>query len=148
VIQSIQQGFENALRIEGNKAHSLEDLNHKFSVWLQTVYHNRVHSSTNLSPLARYQQGMGAVRRLSADVKIDELFYMRLERRVRKDGTVRIEKQLYEVALSLRALKVQLRLDPFSLQRIEVWHQDRFVGLAKAANLNVNGETGGRQNYV
>lgn len=84
VIQSIQQGFENTLRIEGNRANSLEELNHKFSVWLQSVYHNRVHSSTNLSPLARYQQGMGAVRRLPADVKIDELFYMRLERRVRR----------------------------------------------------------------
>jgi putative transposase len=148
VILTIQQGFESTLRIDGNKAQSLEDLNHKFSLWIQTVYHNRVHSSTSLTPLARYQQGMGAVKRLPADVNIDALFYMRLDRRVRKDGTVRIAKQLYEVSLSLRALKVQLRMDPFNLQRIEVWHQDRFVGLAKAANLNVNGETGGGQNYV
>jgi hypothetical protein len=52
------------------------------------------------------------------------------------------------VDLSLRALQVQLRLDPFSRQRVEVWHQDRFIGLAKAANLKVNGETGGSQSYV
>ncbi len=148
VIHTIQQGFESTLRIDGNQAHSLEELNQKFSVWVQTLYHARVHSATNMSPLSRYQQGMNNLRRLPADVNIDELFYMRLERRVRKDGTVRIAKQLYEVALSLRALKVQLRLDPFSLQRIEVWHQDRFVCLARAANLNVNGETGGSQSYV
>ena len=148
LIQSIQQGFESTLRIAGHQAHSLEDLNHKFSVWIQTVYHNRVHSSTGLSPLVRYQQGIASVRRLPADVKIDELFYARIDRRVRKDGTVRIDQQLYEVDLSLRALQVQLRLDPFSRQRIEVWYQDRFVGLAKAANLKVNGETGGSQSYV
>jgi Mu transposase, C-terminal len=96
----------------------------------------------------RYQQGIAAVRRLPADVKVDELFYARMDRRVRKDGTVRIDQQLYEVDLSLRALKIQLRLDPFSRQRIEVWHQDRFVGLAQVANLRVNGETGGSQRYV
>jgi putative transposase len=148
LIQTIQQGFESTLRLAGNQAHSLEELNHKLSVWIQTVYHNRVHGSTGLSPLVRYQQGIAAVRRLPADVKVDELFYARMDRRVRKDGTVRIDQQLYEVDLSLRALKIQLRLDPFSRQRIEVWYQDRFVGLAQAANLRVNGETGGSQRYV
>ena len=148
LIRSIQQGFESTLRIAGHQVHSLEELNHAFSVWIQTVYHNRVHSSTGLSPLVRYQQGIASVRRLPADVKIEELFYARIDRRVRKDGTVRIDQQLYEVDLSLRALQVQLRLDPFSRQRIEVWHQDRFIGLARAANLRVNGETGGSHSYV
>jgi len=39
---------------------------------------------------------------------------------VRKNGTVRLEGQLYEVPLNLRALKIQLRLNPFTRQRIEV----------------------------
>ena len=38
----------------------------------------------------------------------------------RKDGTVRVEGKLYEVDLSLRALQVELRFDPFSMKRIEV----------------------------
>ena len=66
---------------------------------------------------------------------------------MRKNGTVRLEGQLYEVPLSWRALKVQLRLDPFTRLRIEVWHQNKFIGLARKAPLNLNSETGGEQAY-
>ena len=37
--------------------------------------------------------------------EIEPLFYLRLERTVRKNGTVRLDGDLYEVPLSLRALK-------------------------------------------
>jgi hypothetical protein len=67
---------------------------------------------------------------------------------VRKDGTIRLEGKLYEVDLSLRALRVELRFDPFTMTRIEVWHQSRFIGLARAANLRANGETGGGRLYA
>jgi transposase InsO family protein len=147
VIQTIQKGFEATLVLEGNRADSIEDLNHKLSVWIQTVYHNRVHGTTGATPLTRYQQGSAAVRRLDGEVKLDELFYTRLARKVRKDGTVRIKKALYEVDLSLRALAVELRFDPVSLKKVEVWHQGRFVGLARRANVTFNGESGGSRLY-
>ena len=147
VIQTLQHGFESALHIEGNHAGNLEDLNHKLSVWIQTVYHNRIHSSTGVSPLIRYQQGIGGILRLEENVNIEELFYDRTLRTVRKDGTIRLKGTLYEVDLSLRALRAELRFDPFILKRIEVWHQDRFIGLARAANLRTNGETGGGRIY-
>lgn len=148
VIQTLQHGFESALQIEGNRAGSLEELNHKLSVWIQTVYHNRVHSSTGVSPLIRYQQGIEGVVRLDENVNIEELFYERATRTVRKDGTIRLDGTLYEVDLSLRALRVELRFDPFAMTRIEVWHQSRFIGLARAANLRANGETGGGRLYA
>jgi len=147
VIQTIQKGFEATLTIAGQRAQSLEDLNHKLSVWIQTVYHTRVHGSTNLTPLVRYQQGLTGVRRVNAELDIETLFYTREVRKVRKDGTVRIKRVLYEVCLSLRALKVELRFDPFTMQRVEVWHQDRFVGLAQRANLTLNGQNGGSRLY-
>jgi hypothetical protein len=75
------------------------------------------------------------------------LFYLRLTRSVRKDGTVRLEGQLYEVPLNLRGLQVELRLDPWRRQRIEVWHQAKWMGLARLAPLQLNAETGGRQAY-
>ena len=148
VIQTLQHGFESTLQIEGNQAKSLDELNHKLSVWIQTVYHNRVHSSTGVSPLVRYQQGNEGVLRMEEDVKVEELFYDRALRTVRKDGTIRLEGTLYEVDLSLRALRIELRFDPFALTRIEVWHQDRFIGLARSANLRLNGETGGGRLYA
>jgi putative transposase len=147
VIQTIQKGFEATLSIEGNRAKDLDELNHKLSVWIQTVYHNRAHGSTGLAPLVRYQQGIAGVRRLDGELKLEEMFYTRESRKVRKDGTVRIKKVLYEVDLSLRALKIELRFDPFTMKRVEVWYQDRFVGLARQANVTLNGQNGGSRLY-
>jgi transposase InsO family protein len=147
LIQSIQQGFETTLRIAGNAAGSLEELNAKLSVWIQTVYHQRAHSSTGQSPEYRYQQAAKTLRRWDPSIDIEPLFYLRLERTVRKNGTIRLDGQLYEVPLSLRALKVQLRLDPWRRTRIEVWYQNQFKGLARKAPLHLNAENGGSQAY-
>jgi hypothetical protein len=51
------------------------------------------------------------------------------------------------VPLSLRALKIQLRLDPWRRARIEVWYQDKFMGLARKAPLHLNAENGGSHAY-
>jgi hypothetical protein len=47
----------------------------------------------------------------------------------------------------LRALKIQLRLDPWRRTRIEVWYQNKFMGLARKAPLHLNAENGGSQAY-
>jgi len=141
-------GFESTLRIEGNQAHSLEALNRKLSKWIQMTYHQRVHASTGITPEARYHQELSTIRKLELDpFGVEHLFYTRIQRTVRKDGTVRINKKLYEVDLSLRTLRVELRFDPFTLHHIEVWHQDAFTCLARPVNLNLNSETGGSQSY-
>jgi putative transposase len=148
LIQTIQRGFESTLRIEGNQAGSLEELNQKLSKWIQATYHQRLHSSTGLTPEARYHQDLPTIRKLDIDpFGVDHIFYTRKTRTVRKDGTVRIDKKLYEVDLSLRALRVELRFNPFTLSRIEVWHQEAFRCLAKPVNLQLNSETGGSQSY-
>ena len=74
-------------------------------------------------------------------------FLTEIDRTVRKDGTIRLDGRLYEVPLSLRALTIQIRFDPFSRRRIEVWHQGKFIALATPANVNLNHETGGSNAY-
>jgi len=147
LIQTIQSNFESTLRLEGNAAHSLEELNTKLSAWIQTIYHQRPHSSTGQSPEYRYQQAAKSLRQWDERDDIEPLFYLRLERTVRKNGTVRLDRELYEVPLSLRALKVQLRLDPWRRARIEVWYQNKFMGLARKAPLHLNAENGGSEAY-
>lgn len=147
VIQTIQRGFESTLRLEAAPPGILEELNRPLSVWVQTVYHQRAHQATGMSPEARYQMAAGSLRTISPDTDIDALFFTRIERSVRKDGTIRIDNTLYEVNLSLRALRVELRFDPFSRRRIEVWYRGKLVCLAKPTNLSVNSETGGSHAY-
>lgn len=147
LIYTIQQDFESTLRLAGQAVHELVELNRQLALWIQTIYHQRPHSRTGLSPEVRYQQAAAGLRQLPPGTDLEPLFYVHMDRTVRKDGTVRLDSRLYEVPLSLRALKVQLRLDPWRRQRIEVWYQERFRGLARPVPLQLNAETGGSQAY-
>jgi len=83
----------------------------KLAHWIQTVYHLRAHGSTGVSPQQRFAQAAGTLRHIDAGLELEPLFFTRIKRTVRKNGTVRIDASLYEVDLSLRALEVELRFD-------------------------------------
>ena len=138
LIRTIQGDFEATLRLEGGHVHSLSELNASFSRWLAGTYHLRVHGSTNMSPHERFTRAGHPLRPIEEPEKIDALFYTRIERVVRKDGTVTLGKKLLEVNLALRALTVELRYDPVLFDRVEVWHKGSFHGLARLADLHLN----------
>ncbi|HEY5743411.1 MAG TPA: Mu transposase C-terminal domain-containing protein [Terrimicrobiaceae bacterium] len=96
-----------------------------------------------MSPALRFAQAAGTLRELNGGLDLEALFFTCMTRTVRKDGTVRIEGKLYEVDLSLRALQVELRFDPFSMKRIEVYPRNRACGLARLANLHLNNQLEG-----
>jgi len=147
VIYTIQQDFEAGLRLPGQGAGNPEELNAKFSFWLQSVYHTRIHSSTGMTPTERYQRGAHLVKALDPHLDLDQLFYHQLTRTVRRDGTIRLGNHLYEVDLALRTLTVQLRFDPFKLDRIEVSHRGAAFGLAKIVNAQLNSQIQGGDAY-
>ena len=140
LIRTIQQDFETTLRLENQNVHSLFELNNSLSRWIEMVYHLRVHSSTDQSPHQRFNAAICSLRFLEDPAGIDPLFYTRTPRVVRKDGTVILGNILYEVNLALRALTIELRYNPLSLDRIEVWHKGSFQGLATKANLHLNSQ--------
>jgi putative transposase len=144
---TLQQGFESALKLPDNHAHSLQELNTKLTHWIQTVYHLRPHSSTGLSPQFRFAHAAGTLRYLDPGLELEPLFFTRIDRTVRKNGTVRIDDTLYEVDLSLRALEVQLRFDPYRMSRIEVYYRGQSYGLARLVDLHLNSQLDGSQHY-
>jgi hypothetical protein len=93
-----------------------------------------------MTPTERYQRGAHLVKALDPHLNLEQLFYHQVSRTVRRDGTVRIDNQLYEVDLSLRTLEVQLRFDPFKLDRVEVHYRGTSFGLAKPVNLHLNSQ--------
>lgn len=148
LIRTIQQDFEATLRLENQSVHSLAELNTALSRWIESFYHLRTHGSTGMSPHQRFTAAPQALRHIEDPAKIDPFFYTRSQRVVRKDGTVTLDKTLYEVPLSLRALGVELRYDPVLLDRVEVWHKGSFHGLASKADLHLNSQTYNRShNY-
>lgn len=147
LFRTIQEDFQARLRLPGQGVHSLEELNAQFSRWLQEVYHPRVHSATGVSPEARFAQHAHQLRLVDPHQDLDRLFYLKVERAVRKDGTVRLDNELYEVDLSLRCLKIQLRYDPYRRDRIEVYFRGQSFGLARKADLHFNSQNDPRDQY-
>jgi hypothetical protein len=143
MFRTLQEDFEAGLRLPGQGVGSLDELNGKLACWLQEVYHPRNHDSIGETPQERFTRALSLIRPLDPQLDLDRLFYTRIERVVRKDGTVRIENDLYEVNLALRGLKVHLELDPWIKDPILVRYKGQDFGTARKANRHLNSQTGG-----
>lgn len=144
---TIQSDFEATLRLPGQRPASLEELNARLWDWLQTIYHARLHAGIGMTPNERFAQGSRQVRPLDPNLDLDRLFYAQLLRVVRKDGTVRLDNDLYEVDLSLRGLEVRLRFDPWTLARVEVDYRGQSFGLARRVDRHLNSQIQGGNHY-
>jgi putative transposase len=116
------------VEIEGRQGVDLAELNRLFSAWLEVVYHRRVHSETNATPLERFMAA-GAPA-LPSPALLREAFLWSETRTVTKTATVSLHGNDYEVDAALAGRKVELVFDPFDLTRIEVKYQHRPFGLA------------------
>ena len=62
---------------------------------------------------------------------------------MRKDGTVRLDNDLYEVDLALRGLAVRRRFDPWTWARVEVDYRGQSFGLAHKVDRHLNSQLQG-----
>ena len=109
---------------------SMEGLGRMLQAWIERVYHARVHSETGVTPLARY--GSGFTPRRPTDQELREAFLWAVERLVTKTATVSLLGNRYEVDQALCGHRVELRFDPYDLERIEVYYAGRPFGQALA----------------
>jgi putative transposase len=108
--------------LDPTQIRDLEDLNARLWAWCETVYHHTPHAGlAGRTPLARYQQDLPRIRPLGAlAARLDELFYHRISRKVRKDATVSYQGQRFEVPYELARQRVQLVVDPHTEQVVGV----------------------------
>ncbi len=92
----------------------LADLNARLWAWVEQVYHRQPHSALgNQTPLLRYQQDLPRIRLLGPlAAQLDELFWHRVARHVRRDGTVSYQNRRFEVPYELTGQTVMLVVDP------------------------------------
>lgn len=100
--------------LDASRIGSLADLNARLWAWLEQVYHRTPHAGLNgLTPLARYQQDLPKIRPLGHfAAQLDAMFYHRIKRHVRKDGTVSYQGMMFEVPYELAGKSVRLVVDP------------------------------------
>ena len=126
---------------------SLEELNGRLADWLQSIYHVRHHEGIGMTPVERFARGSAQVRPLDPHLDLEELFYAQAFRVVRKDGTVRLNNDLFEVDLALRGLEVRLRFDPWTLAPVQVDYRGQSFGLARKVDRHLNSQLQGVLTY-
>lgn len=103
---------------------NIEDLNARLWVWIENIYHQRAHSGLDdkMTPLERFRQDLVHIRPLDIQTatRIDDIFYHRVSRLVRKNGTVSWEGKFYEVPYELCGKTIILVIDPHVNEAIRV----------------------------
>jgi transposase InsO family protein len=112
----------------------LLELNRLFGAWLEQVYHRARHSETGQTPLGRWADGwserLPSTPALPSAADLSEAFLWETTRTVRKNATVSLHSNIYQVEDVLVGRRVELVFDPFDLTRIQVRHQGRAMGVA------------------
>jgi putative transposase len=110
------------------KIDGLAGLNELFTAWTETVYHQRVHSETGQTPLARFSATDPPV--LPSSALLRQAFLWSEHRTVAKTATVSLHGNTYEVDAALVGRRVELIFDPFDLTDLTTRYQGRDMGVA------------------
>jgi transposase InsO family protein len=138
--RTLQMDFEARLVLD--PVHSLEELNARLWRWIEGEYHQRPHSALEgQTPAERFAQRAQNLRPAAPQTDWEALFLSRAQRRVRLDATFSLEGQLWEAPVHLRGQLIQVRFDPFTWRRVEIWWQDKFVGPARRCDKQLNAKT-------
>lgn len=118
---------------------SLDELNARLWVWVERIYHQTTHSALQATPMARFQRDLIKIK--PVDRKLDEYFYHRVKRFIRKDGTLTYNDKLYEVSFDYVGQHVYLVIDPHEekakwIESLEYERLGSVHPLDKHANIN------------
>jgi putative transposase len=104
----------------------LDDLNARLWAWVEQIYHRTPHEGLGgQTPLARYQQDLPNIRTLGQRAaQLDAIFFHRIRRFVRKDGTVSYQGSCFEVPYELAGKTVRLVVDPHARRVIGIEDED------------------------
>jgi putative transposase len=105
---------------DGAGVRSLADMNRLFQAWVETEYHQAVHSETGEEPIARWARASPAERAVPDPGRLREAFLWSERRRAAKTALVSLHGNSYQVDAWLAGKYVELVFDPFDLDRVEV----------------------------
>jgi hypothetical protein len=131
VIQTIQHQFEAEVR--AGTVLTLTELNRYFQAWLHRDYHVTMHSETNQTPQARYEESSRFRRHVNL-AEVREFFHERERRRVDPEfSDVRVKSRFYAVDPKLRGDRVIVSYDPFaSVEEVRLTSlQGVFLGVGR-----------------
>jgi transposase InsO family protein len=132
----LQDNFypEAQKEIDEGQITSLSLLNESLWAWLERVYHQWHHSEINTTPLEAYRAGLDHVRQADP-LQVARAFLWRYTRTVSRNGFISLLRNSYSVDPAWAGQKIELRLDPYDLSRVDVYQDRRPVARAQVREL-------------
>lgn len=115
---------------------TLKDLNEAFDLWLNEIYHQRIHSATGQSPFKRFTSDLQCLRAAPSD--LSDHFRQSARRRVARDRTVVLNGRLYEAPVALIGRQVELLYHAGDPDHVEIRFAQKSYGMVTPVNLYVN----------
>ncbi len=115
---------------DGAGVRDLAEMNRLFRAWLETAYHQQVHSETGQAPAARWEKATPAERAVPEPALLREAFLWSERRKADKTALVRLHGNVYQVDAWLAGRVLELLFDPFDLDRVEVRLAGKSAGTA------------------
>ena len=126
--------------IDRQHVRTLEDLNSRFQVWLDSVYHRVQHGALETTPLQRWQRDIEQIRQVPPSTDLRRLFFYRLDRLVRRDSTFLVYSRFYEAPPHLAGRRVEVRFDPLDPIEMEIHFEGQLAGTARPVDAIVNAQ--------
>ncbi|MDP8219624.1 MAG: DDE-type integrase/transposase/recombinase [Candidatus Theseobacter exili] len=132
---NVQESFIPEMKKQ--KVKSLSELNDLYFAWKKAEYDNKLHSSVGMTPVERWNMSITAGTKLKffSPVELEEVFLHAERRVVNKYGVVSFEGNTYEAPAELIGKVVIIRFNPFHLNYLHVYFNDKYFGTAKIIDL-------------
>jgi len=112
-------------------AKNLDELNHKWKVWLDDEYNHKPHTSLNgKTPIEAYMQDTKVVR-LAHVEDLYDAFVHETSCKVDKTGCLKLHSIEFDAGTAYCGQKVNVHYDPFDLSEIKLYVGGEFKGCLK-----------------
>ena len=136
--RSVREQF--LANLDRKQSLTLEDLNQRLWIWIDSAYHSTEHSALGTTPLLRWQRDIEQIRQLPPATDLRRLFFHRLDRLVRRDSTFLLQNRFYEAPPDLAGQTIEVRFDPLHPASVEIYFQGQPQGSARLVDPVVNSQ--------
>ena len=117
---------------------TLKELNDKWRLWLREYYHQRPHRGLALkagikehrSPEEAWKNDIKELR-VATSEQCRTSFLWEGDRKVDKTGCFTLEGTTYEAGSVYVGKRIEIRYDPFDLERVEIWEEGTKIKIAE-----------------
>lgn len=135
--RTVRDGFLRPL--DKQAITSLEQLNIKFTTWLEMEYHRSRHSSLGVTPLEAWIDKIDSIKAVDPTVDLEQIFLHCEKRKVYKDSVFSLRGKVFEAPPLLIGKTISVYFDPHPpLNRVLISYNGTDYGEVRPVDLYAN----------